>query len=59
MLRVTKTFRSCIPAWLEMDRKVCPTATTSLHITMDEQNIFSQIGKEIMRQHNNLCVRKQ
>ena len=28
---VTKTFRSCKPAWLEMDRKVCPTATTSLH----------------------------
>ena len=26
--------RSCSAAWLEMDRKVCPTATTySLHVT--------------------------
>ena len=30
-VRVTKPFRSCRPAWLEMDRKFCPTATTSLH----------------------------
>ena len=30
-LRITKRFRSCWPAWLEMDRKVCPSATTSLH----------------------------
>ena len=29
-VRVTKTFRSCRPAWLEMNRKFCPTATTSL-----------------------------
>ena len=26
---------------------------------MDEQNIFSQIGKEIMRHHNYLCVKKE
>ena len=24
-IRVTKTFTSCRPAWLEMDQKVCPT----------------------------------
>ena len=29
-VRVTKTFRSCRPAWLEMDRKVCPTTNTCL-----------------------------
>ena len=31
-VRVTKTFRSCRPAWLEMDRKFCPTDTTSLQL---------------------------
>ena len=30
-VRITKTFRSCRPAWLEIDPKVCPTATTLLH----------------------------
>ena len=29
-VRVTKTFTSCRPSWLEMDSKVGPTATTSL-----------------------------
>ena len=33
-VRVTKTFRSCRPAWLGMDRKVCTTATTSLHFKL-------------------------
>ena len=33
-VRVTKTFRSCRPAWLEMDRKFCPTATTSLYVVI-------------------------
>lgn len=28
--RVSKTLRSCRPAWMEIDRTVCPTATTSL-----------------------------
>ena len=35
-VRVTKTFRSCRPAWLEMDRKICPTATTSLPFNMSQ-----------------------
>ena len=27
--KVFRPFRSCRPAWLEMDRKFCPNATTS------------------------------
>ena len=39
-LRITKTFRSCRPAWMEMDRKICPTATTSLNLCSSDQFIL-------------------
>ena len=42
-VRVTKTFRSCRPAWLEMDRKVCPIATTSHTSSYEMQFSSSEI----------------
>ena len=47
-VRVTKTFRSCGLAWLEMDRKFCPTATTAI------QNMFVN-GSEIIKYYN-FCI---
>ena len=32
-VRVTKTYRSCRPAWLEMDRKACPIPSITLHFS--------------------------
>ena len=46
-LRITKTFKSCRPAWLEMDRKISPTPTTSLQIRFIAWNSNFQVTKNM------------
>ena len=47
-VRVTKTFKSCWPAWLEMHRKVCPTATNTLHFNKKPPQWCSEVRTRLI-----------
>ena len=46
-----------MPAWLEMDRKVCPTATTSLQISSRDYHKNLNISSSSLIKEEKICYK--